>query len=93
MPYPVAYAVAAATEAFARLAGRAPDLTRQLVRASSLFSFVSSRKAERELGYTIRPLEESLRDTFRWFIARGRLAPRTPELRRLAEEPAAPAAT
>jgi dihydroflavonol-4-reductase len=84
MPYAVAYAVAAVSELAARLFGRRAELSRQLVRASALYTFASSAKAERDLGYTIRPFEDSLRDTLRFFIANGRLKPATPELSKLA---------
>lgn len=56
------------------------------MKASRLYTYVSSAKAEKELGYAIRPFEESLRDTFRFFIEVGRLKPETPELRAIAAE-------
>jgi dihydroflavonol-4-reductase len=84
VPYPVALGAAALAELAGRLRGRQSKLSRQLVRASRLYGFVSSEKARRELGYAIRPFEESLADTLRWFIAAGRLRPETPELRALA---------
>jgi hypothetical protein len=28
---------------------------------------ISSKKAEQAFGYTVRPFEETLRDTIRWF--------------------------
>jgi len=87
-PYPLALAVAAAAEAVDRITGRRGRLSRQLVRASHLYTWVSSAKAERELGYATRPFEESLRDTYRYFLATGRLKPATPELRALADEAA-----
>ena len=34
---------------------------------------ISSKKAETELGYTSRPLEESIKDTFEWFSGNGML--------------------
>jgi dihydroflavonol-4-reductase len=85
VPYPVAWTAALAAEIAGRLTGRAPDISRQLVAAGALFTFVSSEKASRELGYRIRPIEDSLRDTLRFFLANGRLRPTTPELRALAE--------
>jgi dihydroflavonol-4-reductase len=91
MPYIVAYAVAAASELAARALGRRSEISRQLVRASALYTFVSSQKAATELGYRTRPFEESLRDTLRWFIERGRLRPTTPELRALASGDSLPA--
>jgi dihydroflavonol-4-reductase len=60
---------------------------RDLLVASRLYTFVTSAKAQRELGYAIRPFEESVRDTLRWYLARGALRPETPELRALAAEP------
>ena len=84
VPYAIAWANAAAQEVAARLAGRRAKITRELVRAASLYTFVSSEKARRELGYSIRPFEEMVRDTLADAIARGRLAPSTPELRALA---------
>jgi dihydroflavonol-4-reductase len=35
--------------------------------------FISSDKARRELNYTIRPFEETLKDTFHWFQNKGYL--------------------
>jgi dihydroflavonol-4-reductase len=54
------------------------------VRAARCFTFVSSAKAERELGYAIRPFDEMVRDTLRFAIATGRLRPESPQLRALA---------
>ncbi len=83
-PYALALAAARASGAAARLAGRRPRLPPDLVRASRLYTFASSAKAEADLGYRARPVEESIRDTLRWFLAAGRLAPATPELAALA---------
>jgi dihydroflavonol-4-reductase len=80
----VALAAAALVELLGRLRGRQAKLSRQLIKASRLYTFVSSEKAKRELGYSIRPFEESLADTFRWFMTAGRLRPTTPELKALA---------
>ncbi len=83
-PYGLALAVAALVELGSRLRGRQPKLSRQLVKASRLYTFVSSEKAKRELGYSIRPFEESLADTLRWFMKGGRLEASTPQLQALA---------
>ncbi len=80
VPYPLALAGAALSELSSRLRGRAVKLSRQLVRASRLYTFVSSEKAGRELGYATRSFEESLADTLRWFIKAGRLEATTPQL-------------
>jgi len=84
VPYALAWAAAIASEAYARLRGRRPRLTRQLLDSSRLYTFASSARAGAELGYALRPLDESLRDTLRWFLARGMLSPSTPQLRALA---------
>ena len=84
VPYAVAWAAAALQEARARIRGGRPATTRALVRAARLFTFVSSAKAERELGYAIRPFDEMVRDTLRDAIAAGRLRPESPQLRAIA---------
>jgi len=84
VPYSLALAASSVGAFMARRRGREPRFPPQLVRASRLYTFVRSEKAERELGYSARPFEESLRDTLRWFIRERRLAATTPELRALA---------
>jgi dihydroflavonol-4-reductase len=83
VPYAVAWAAAAGQELVARARGRRPAMTRDLVRAAALYTFVSSAKAERELGYHIRPFDDMVRDTLRDFVRRGRLQATTPELKSL----------
>lgn len=83
VPYLFAWANAFAAEAFARMTKRRPRITRDLVRAASLFTFVSSAKAVRDLSYRIRPFEEMVRDTLLDAVARGRLEATTPELKAL----------
>ncbi|HEU4384592.1 MAG TPA: NAD-dependent epimerase/dehydratase family protein [Anaeromyxobacteraceae bacterium] len=84
VPSWVALATAGLSGLSRRLRGRKAGLSRQAIRASRLYTFVSSEKARRELGYSIRPLEESLADTLRWFMKAGRLKASTPELAMLA---------
>jgi dihydroflavonol-4-reductase len=84
IPYPLALAAAALQEAGARLTGGSPATTRDLVRSAALYTYVSSAKAGRELGYAVRPFDEMVRDTLRFALATGRLRPETPELRALA---------
>jgi len=84
LPFSIAYAAAAAQEAWARIAGGRPGATRDLTRSAALYTFVSSAKAERDLGYAIRPFDDIVRDTLRFALATGRLTPGTPELRALA---------
>ncbi len=84
IPYAVALAAAALQEAVAKVRGGRPATSRELARAARLYTWASSAKAERELGYAIRPFDEILRDTLRFAIAIGRLTPESPELRALA---------
>ncbi|MFM7201880.1 MAG: NAD-dependent epimerase/dehydratase family protein [Myxococcota bacterium] len=82
-PYAVAYAVAAVKEQVDLMRGKVPDISRQLIKASRLYTWVKSDKAIAELGYHIRPFEESLRDTLVFFLKQGRLKPSTPQLKAL----------
>jgi dihydroflavonol-4-reductase len=84
VPYAAALALAAAAGLAARARGVPSRLAVEMVRSSALYTWVTSAKAERELGYAVRPFDEMVRDTLRSFIARGRLDPRTPELRAIA---------
>lgn len=95
-PTPVAafWAAAALAELWHRLTGKASEPSFELVRMFRRTWFVSSARAESELGYRARPLAETLADAFRWHAARTRAAPRG--LNRLwlraAEAPARPPA-
>ena len=83
MPYSAAMAIAAAEEITAGLQKRRPAITRDLVKASALYTFASSDKARAELGYAIRPFDEMVQDTLRWAIEAGRLPADTDALRAL----------
>ena len=48
-----------------------PFITADMLRASVSNTVVSHDKAHRELGYTIRPLRESLTDAVAWYRRRG----------------------
>jgi len=85
VPYAAAWPLVAGSELWARLRGRRPRQTRQLLASSRLYTFSSSAKAEAELGYSRRPFEDSVRDTLRWFLRKGWLDARTPQLRDLLE--------
>lgn len=50
---------------------KAPALTSQSARASALGLSADISRAKQELGYTCRPMEESLRDAFDWFREMG----------------------
>ena len=53
------------------MTGKDPFITADLLRASVTNEVVSHEKASRELGYSIRPLRESLRDAVAWYQERG----------------------
>jgi dihydroflavonol-4-reductase len=54
-----------------RLLGREPRATIDEVRMSRKMMFVSSAKAERELGWRVIPVDEALRRSVEWFRANG----------------------
>jgi dihydroflavonol-4-reductase len=56
----------------ARLFGGDPELTHRLARDyGSAFAWVTSEKAETELGYTHRPARETLARSVRWYLERA----------------------
>jgi dihydroflavonol-4-reductase len=56
----------------ARMFGGEPWLTRRIARDyAGKFVFVTSRKAERDLGYTHRPAREALARSVQWFLEKG----------------------
>lgn len=69
LPYPLAFGFAALAELASRLTGRAASASVNGLRSLNTGRRVSSAKAERELGATFRPLEETLRDTVAWMRA------------------------
>ncbi len=72
IPYGVVSAIAATEELKARLTGRPPRLTREVVQVYKHDWAYSSAKAQSELGYKITPLEEGLEKTIQW-LKRERL--------------------
>lgn len=56
----------------ARFGGGEPQLTYRLARDyASAHAWVTSEKAERELGYTHRPARETLARSVKWYLERG----------------------
>jgi dihydroflavonol-4-reductase len=64
---PVAYLLLA----IANKTGNAPLMTPSEVDMARKGLVLDTTKARRELGLTIRPLEQSLRDSLRWFAENG----------------------
>lgn len=65
------WALAAAAELRALKTRREPYPSFQHVRLNRYAWFVDSSRARIELGYSARPLDETLRDTYDWFTAQG----------------------
>jgi dihydroflavonol-4-reductase len=60
--------------AYAKALGRAPRFTSQSLHALRNHQRVSSERARQKLGYTPRPLSETLADTFAWFRSAGAIS-------------------
>jgi dihydroflavonol-4-reductase len=65
------YPIAMAAETAAIFTDREPFITRDGLRMSKQTMFFSSRKAQRELGYSARPYDEGLREAIDWFKQSG----------------------
>lgn len=72
-PMWLAQASAPFAEGFARLLNKRPLFTPASLVALKNHRHISSGRAEREIGYSSRPLEDTIRDTFDWFRAEGKL--------------------
>src|SRR5580658_7403778 len=72
LPYVFAFAAGVIDEAVTgRLLGREPRATVDTVRMGRKMMFVSSAKAERELGWRAVPVDGALRRSVEWFRANG----------------------
>lgn len=58
-------------EGWARLSGRAPTLTVDGIRLARKHMYFSHLRAERELGYRPRPVQQALVDAVAWFREHG----------------------
>jgi dihydroflavonol-4-reductase len=66
--------IAVLFEIYAHWSGEAPPITRRLIKNRvNKYLWVSSDKAQRELGYSARPLKETLDRAIRWFLRNGYL--------------------
>jgi dihydroflavonol-4-reductase len=80
VPHAVAMAFAFFDETITgKIRGKEPRATVEAVRMGKKYMFASSAKAERELGFKVVPIYNSLRAAIEWFIARG-YAPATPRM-------------
>ncbi|MEJ5369360.1 MAG: hopanoid-associated sugar epimerase [Bryobacteraceae bacterium] len=71
LPWAVAFAAAAADTFRARLTGSPPRAPLDAVRMARKKMWVSSAKAQRELGFRPAPAETALRNAVEWFLSHG----------------------
>lgn len=74
LPLGLVLPFAPAVELYYRATGRSPRFTHASLRLLSLRVRVDSSRAQKELGYTARPLAETIADTVRWFLDEGYVA-------------------
>ena len=78
VPHSVAMAFAFFDENFTgKLRGKEPRATVEAVRMGKKMMFASSAKAERELGFVMKPVDAAMRAAVQWFVANG-YAPKPP---------------
>ena len=72
LPYAIALATGVVdTVVTGKLMGREPRVTIDAVRMGRKKMFITSAKAERELGWVSRPVDDSLRRAVEWFKGNG----------------------
>jgi dihydroflavonol-4-reductase len=72
VPHAVAMAFAFFDETITgKLRGKEPRATVEAVRMGKKVMFASSAKAERELGFAVKPVDEAMRAAVQWFVANG----------------------
>lgn len=68
-----AYITGVFSECYSKIVKEKPLFTSYAVYTLGTNSNFSNKKAEEKLGYTIRPMEETLKDTIEWFQRQGRI--------------------
>jgi dihydroflavonol-4-reductase len=76
VPHWMLWGAAAVASCATALTGKESDLSFEFVSLNRLCWFVSSARAESELGYRCRPLRETLADSHAWHAAQHRVGPR-----------------
>ena len=72
VPHGVAMAFAFFDENFTgKLRGKEPRATVEAVRMGKKMMFASSAKAQRDLGFEVRPVDDALHSAVDWFVAHG----------------------
>ena len=67
LPQWLAYAVAFVTPVYYKLSGNKPIFTTYSIKTVKSNSFISHKKASEELGYSTRPIRETIEDNIKWF--------------------------
>ncbi len=76
VPHAVAMAFAFLDESITgKLRGREPRATMEAVRMGKKMMWASSAKAERDLGFEVKPVYRALRAAMEWFVANGYAPP------------------
>ncbi|HYC13015.1 MAG TPA: NAD-dependent dehydratase, partial [Stellaceae bacterium] len=73
LPIGAVWPVAVVAEMIGRITGREPMVTFDGLRMARKKMYFSTAKAERELGYRARPVDQALADAIDWFRGQGML--------------------
>jgi dihydroflavonol-4-reductase len=73
LPVGPLFPLAELAEAFGRLTGKEPFLTKDSLKMARHHMYFTSAKAERELGYVARPYRQALAEAIDWFRQAGYL--------------------
>jgi dihydroflavonol-4-reductase len=78
IPAPVLHVAVAGMQLFYRVRGTSAPVTREVLQIVGRYAWYDTTKARTDLGWTARPLEQTLRDTLAWQQSshRERRAPR-----------------
>ncbi len=68
-----AYITGIFSECYSKIVKEKPLFTSYAVYTLGTNSNFTSKKAQEELGYTIRPIEETIKDTIEWFQKQGKI--------------------
>jgi dihydroflavonol-4-reductase len=71
IPTPLLHVVTRIIETGYGLLGKEPPITMDLMVHAGIYNWYSSAKAERELGYTITPFDETILAAHRWYRENG----------------------
>ncbi len=67
----IRHAVGRGGDLWGWLSGKEPDVNSAAVKLSDCYHYFDSSRAQQELGYQFRPVDESLRDAWQWFQDQG----------------------